>query len=169
MSLLICPCLLLAFGPADTAPPSASGIPGLVQQLRSKRFREREAATKALERVGEPALEQLRKAAKDDADAEVRRRAGALVERLEYRLAPVRVRRIVKSKLRSAEKGRRLKCLIHPGMAVERVRELLGPPSPCMGCGWHTDSYFEFALGVSYSQDWRVQHVQLMEILRRAK
>jgi hypothetical protein len=40
MSLLIGTALLLAFGPAGTA-PQPPDIAGLIQQLRSKRFRER--------------------------------------------------------------------------------------------------------------------------------
>jgi uncharacterized protein (TIGR03067 family) len=60
-------------------------ITRLIQQLGSRKFREREAATKALERVGVPALEALRRAAKDDADAEVRRRAGQIVEKSDTR------------------------------------------------------------------------------------
>jgi uncharacterized protein (TIGR03067 family) len=67
------------------AEPWQPDIERLIQQLGSKRFREREAATKALDKVGEPALEPLRKAAKDDADAEVRRRAQEAVKRLDAR------------------------------------------------------------------------------------
>jgi uncharacterized protein (TIGR03067 family) len=51
----------------------------LIRQLGSRKFREREAASKALAKIGEPALDALRKAASDNADAEVRRRAAQLV------------------------------------------------------------------------------------------
>jgi hypothetical protein len=60
-------------------------IARLVKQLASADFQEREAATKALEAVGVPALEALRKAAKDD-DPEVAQRAARLVEGIENSL-----------------------------------------------------------------------------------
>jgi hypothetical protein len=69
----------------------------LITQLGSHRFHERDRAGKALEDLGAPALAALRKAA-DGEDAETRRRAGRLVERIERRLemaallAPTRVR-----------------------------------------------------------------------------
>src|SRR5262249_35590345 len=50
----------------------------LIRQLGSSKFDEREAAAKALEAVGEEALEPLRKAANRSEDAEVRRRASEL-------------------------------------------------------------------------------------------
>jgi hypothetical protein len=81
----------------DKEQPPSPDIDGLIKQLGSRTFREREAASKALEKVGKPALERLRRAAKDDPDAEVRRRAGALVERTEQRLAPVLAMRIISS------------------------------------------------------------------------
>lgn len=61
-------------------------IDRLIRQLGSDRFTERQKASKALEAVGEPALEALRKAAKDS-DAEVRRRANELVHTIEARRA----------------------------------------------------------------------------------
>jgi uncharacterized protein (TIGR03067 family) len=68
-----------AFAEADDAAKSPEAIQRLIEQLGSKKFREREAASKALAKVGEGALDALRKAARDDADAEVRRRAAQLV------------------------------------------------------------------------------------------
>jgi hypothetical protein len=65
--------------------PDVTAIANLVKQLGSDDFREREAATKALAAIGFPALEALRKAAKDD-DAEVAQRASRLVEAIEYGL-----------------------------------------------------------------------------------
>src|SRR5947209_1606691 len=50
-----------------------------VQQLGSPVFAEREAATKALEAMGEPVLDALRRAAAKSKDAEVRRRAKELI------------------------------------------------------------------------------------------
>jgi hypothetical protein len=70
--------------------------------LGSKRFREGEAGTRALDRAGEPALPALRRAEEHGADPEVRRRAGALVERL----APVWAKHILDSDLRHAEQER---------------------------------------------------------------
>src|SRR5262249_44608798 len=49
-----------------TKEPDAAAINKLVKQLGSSDFQEREAATRALEAIGLPALEALRKAAKDD-------------------------------------------------------------------------------------------------------
>jgi hypothetical protein len=59
MSLLIGPCLLLAFGAPDVLLPPDADAPGLIEQLGSRRFRQWEVATKALDQVGEPALEML--------------------------------------------------------------------------------------------------------------
>jgi HEAT repeat protein len=56
-----------------------SEIDRLIQQLGSPRFAERQAATKRLEAIGEPAALALRKAATTTPDAEVRRRAESLL------------------------------------------------------------------------------------------
>jgi uncharacterized protein (TIGR03067 family) len=95
-------CLLLVLGlpavaSAEAPAPSAAEIDRLIQQLGSHRFAERGAATKALDSVGEAALPALRRAAKEDADAEVRRRAGQLVNRfdLRQRLGTWRIESIV--------------------------------------------------------------------------
>jgi uncharacterized protein (TIGR03067 family) len=61
-------------------PPTQLAIPCLIEQLGSASFPERQAATKALEALGERALPFLQKTAKDTKDAEVRRRAQRLVE-----------------------------------------------------------------------------------------
>lgn len=63
----------------------AAAIGQLVKQLGNPSFTEREAATKALEAVGLPALDALRKAA-DGNDSEVGRRATRLVEIIENSL-----------------------------------------------------------------------------------
>jgi hypothetical protein len=124
---LITATALLAFGilvSAKDPAPATTEVPRLIQQLGSKRFKEREAATKALDNVGEQALEPLRKAAKDDADAEVRRRAGALVERLARRLAPVWAKRIIDSKLSRAERLAAMKALAKVGEpALDALRK----------------------------------------------
>jgi hypothetical protein len=64
----------------------ADEIDRLVRQMGSDSFTERQKASKALEAIGEPALETLRKAAKDG-DAEIRRRATELVRTIEDRRA----------------------------------------------------------------------------------
>jgi len=50
-----------------------------LKQLGSDEFEEREAATNALKKVGKLALNALGKAATENADAEVRNRAAALI------------------------------------------------------------------------------------------
>lgn len=77
---------------------AASGVPGqsdhetvthridrLVRQLGDDRFARREAATKELEAIGEPALGALRKAASHD-DAEIRWRAKKVVDSITSRV-----------------------------------------------------------------------------------
>jgi HEAT repeat protein len=74
--------LALALSQASAAaPPSPepADIERLVKQLGSERFEEREAADKALEKTGEPALEALRGAVRSP-DAEIRHRAARSVE-----------------------------------------------------------------------------------------
>jgi hypothetical protein len=51
----------------------------LIKQLGSDSFAVREAAAKALERIGDPALPALREAAKSNPDVEIRRRSADLV------------------------------------------------------------------------------------------
>jgi tetratricopeptide (TPR) repeat protein len=69
--------------PRATGRPDARLIERLVRQLGSPRFAEREAATKQLKDIGEPALAALREAAKGSDDPEVRRRAKGLADDLE--------------------------------------------------------------------------------------
>jgi uncharacterized protein (TIGR03067 family) len=72
-------CVLLAAGLV----PAPGGDAGrLIGQLGSPDFAEREAATRRLEEAGEGVLAALRKAAGDSDDAEIRRRARRLVERI---------------------------------------------------------------------------------------
>jgi hypothetical protein len=56
----------------------------LITQLGSDNFRQRDAANKELDAIGEPALEALRKAAKSN-DMEIANRAAALVGKIEQR------------------------------------------------------------------------------------
>jgi hypothetical protein len=51
----------------------------LIRQLGGDDFHQREAASEALARIGEPALAALRKARSNTSDLEVRRRAQRLI------------------------------------------------------------------------------------------
>src|SRR5579884_3737996 len=84
-------------GPAPAAQPAkaptqteAARIAELIQQLGSDNFAEREKATKELETIGAPALDALRKAARND-EAERRKRAEDLVKKIEDRLEAARL------------------------------------------------------------------------------
>jgi WD40 repeat protein len=65
---------------------SPAEVDRLINQLGSEDFAEREAAGKALEAAGEPAVKALQKAATESSDAEVRRRATEVIGALEARL-----------------------------------------------------------------------------------
>src|SRR2546423_348252 len=79
---------VVLFALGSTAPAQAAAPPDrvalLVAQLGSDDFQERTAASAALERIGLPALRALRRAAVSP-DAEVRRRARALLPVIEKR------------------------------------------------------------------------------------
>ncbi len=82
---------------ADAQHTGADGAAALVGQLGSPRFAERERATRELEALGPAALDALRRAAREGS-LEVRRRAAALVRKIERRaetarfLAPTKLR-----------------------------------------------------------------------------
>lgn len=78
----------MAFAEAPDASPDR--IARLVGQLGSARFAERETASRALDAIGEPALNSL-KAAVATSDPETRRRAAELVERIGQRVASDRL------------------------------------------------------------------------------
>ncbi|HMF14675.1 MAG TPA: hypothetical protein VKE94_20305, partial [Gemmataceae bacterium] len=82
--------LALFVGPVAADKNDAEQIDRLIEQLGSGHFQEREAATKALDAIGAPALEKLRAAAQGD-DAEIKRRATDLVKRIEKRAQVSRV------------------------------------------------------------------------------
>jgi uncharacterized protein (TIGR03067 family) len=67
-------------------------IAALIRQLGDKEFAKREAASKELDAIGEPALEALRKAATDD-DAEVRRQSAQLLGAVTGRLCAAAARK----------------------------------------------------------------------------
>src|SRR5437868_6951584 len=68
--------LMLPFVPAVADDPDDAEIARLVKQLGSDKFKEREAATKRLKEIGEPALDALGKAT---GTLEMRRRAEQIV------------------------------------------------------------------------------------------
>ncbi|HEX4588599.1 MAG TPA: WD40 repeat domain-containing protein [Gemmataceae bacterium] len=72
--------------PAPAGPPDTTEVERLIEQLGSPAFAEREAASKGLDAIGEPALERLQRAATDGKDPEIRRRAQALVQAIEKRV-----------------------------------------------------------------------------------
>ncbi len=71
---------------ALSASPDTQEIDKLIRQLGDEKFLRREAACKALEEIGAPALDPLRRAC-DDPDPEVQRRAKDLVRLIERRMA----------------------------------------------------------------------------------
>jgi RNA polymerase sigma factor (sigma-70 family) len=72
-------------GAAPPTTAAAADIGQHIQKLGSARFAEREAATQALDRIGEPALDALYRAAAQGADLETRRRAERLIHLIERR------------------------------------------------------------------------------------
>jgi RNA polymerase sigma factor (sigma-70 family) len=80
---------LTGFGPGQGTAPAVSAdrthIAQLIGRLGSNRFSEREAASKALAKIGEPALDALRRAAAAAKDLETLRRAENLVRVIERR------------------------------------------------------------------------------------
>jgi len=76
----------------------AAKVAELIKQLGSENFDDRESATKALDAIGEPALEALKKAAKSD-DAETQKRADELVRNITRRLDTTRLLTPTKVKL----------------------------------------------------------------------
>jgi WD40 repeat protein len=87
--LLFSSLLLVLALPASSEQPakvSSAEVERLIQQLGSDSFAKREAASKALDAIGEPALEALQKAITASGDAEVRRRAKMLAQAVVSRL-----------------------------------------------------------------------------------
>lgn len=75
--------LLFSFVLADQY--QAQEVQRLIRQLGSQRFAERDAASKGLDKLGEDALDALRRAVATTADGEIRRRAEGLVRDIEGR------------------------------------------------------------------------------------
>src|SRR6516165_8651525 len=89
--------------------PDAGRTEQLIQQLGSEFYAERQAATMALSRAGEPALAALRRACENNEDAEIRRRAERLVNTISVRVIEERALAIRRSLLGREEKGQKLK------------------------------------------------------------
>jgi hypothetical protein len=124
MSLLVS-CL---FAPLVVIAPNgqqAPAIESLIQQMGSERYREREAATKTLQKHGVPALSALRKAANDNSDAEIRLRARRLVQAIEGR----EIAEVKNGKLSVEGKCRRVRNVIDRGMPWDHMTEMLGEPA----------------------------------------
>ena len=83
---IACLCLVLLSVSARSDSPDSSEIARLVLQLGADQFRDREAASKELQRIGEPAVDALRQAAASGDEPEVRRRARQILETLEAKL-----------------------------------------------------------------------------------
>src|SRR4051812_6127992 len=82
--------LVIALAGWAAADESPARVAGLIAKLGSPRYAEREAASRALDGLGEAALEPLRAAFKSE-DAEVRHRAALLADGIEQRLANARL------------------------------------------------------------------------------
>src|SRR5262245_16127932 len=65
---------------AKKAPVDEKAVRGLIRQLADTDFDVREAAHKRLADIGEPALELLESATKENADFEVKQRLGQLIK-----------------------------------------------------------------------------------------
>jgi hypothetical protein len=114
-----CPCCLLAV--LLSADPTEQ-TNTLIHQLGSDQFHQRQAATRALLKVGEPALGALRQAAIQDRDVEVRSRAARLVLAIEKQA----IANVVASKCSNQDKLNKVREYVLPGITVERARQLLG-------------------------------------------
>jgi HEAT repeat protein len=70
----------------DQEHPDAAQVAALVRQLGDNDFYEREAAAEALEDIGEPNMEELRKVSETHSDLEIRHRAAVIVDKIETRI-----------------------------------------------------------------------------------
>src|SRR5262249_54825812 len=84
--------LTTAAAPKVDSKPTADAkkIEALIKELGNDTFDEREKAHKALDAIGEPALEALRKARSSD-DTETKKQAAQLVQRIEGRVNSARI------------------------------------------------------------------------------
>src|SRR5262245_3453121 len=78
-------CAVCAVGDHPIHEPVKDRIARLINQLGDDAFAKREAASKELQAIGEPAADALRKASTSDADPEIRRRAEGVLRALAAR------------------------------------------------------------------------------------
>src|SRR5262245_6884322 len=81
-------------GSTNKKGPDSERVAQLIRQLGDDDFRKREAASKGLAAIGEPALAALKKAAASDADPEIRRRAEGIIQTITGRLAAAEQKRL---------------------------------------------------------------------------
>ena len=144
--------------------PDPARIDQLITQLGSEFYAERETATKALNRVGVPALEPLQRACECSDDAEIRRRAERLIKAIEPRAREERALAIRRSKLSPEMKGQKLKDLVKAGMSEDEVHRLLGLPDVFTSSSTRCDArYFQYRLVISYDRYLRVESVEARE------
>src|SRR5262245_9406942 len=86
-SVLTIACAAAVVGSDPSNEAAAARINRLIRQLGDNSFAKREAASKELRSIGEPALDPLRKAAAGADDAEVRSRAERIIETI---MRPIR-------------------------------------------------------------------------------
>jgi hypothetical protein len=96
----VCAVVALALVAGVGSPRGDSGtaaesdrVAALIKQLGDNRFAKREAASKELEDIGEPALAALRKAATSRDDLEIRRRAERIIQTITTRAADAAIQR----------------------------------------------------------------------------
>src|SRR5437016_250877 len=80
-----------AFPAETTREATPERVAQLIKRLGSNQFRERAAATRALDSLGEAALDALKDAARSADDLETRQRAAELVQAIELRRAAARI------------------------------------------------------------------------------
>jgi hypothetical protein len=96
----VCAVVALALVAGVGSPRGDSGtaaesdrVAALIKQLGDDRFAKREAASKELEDIGEPALAALRKAATSRDDLEIRRRVERIIQTITTRAADAAIQR----------------------------------------------------------------------------
>jgi hypothetical protein len=145
----------------DALTSDAAKIDQLIQQLGSELFAEREAASKALDRIGVPAMAPLTKASEDSSEAEIRRRAKRLIKIIEPRANRERALVIRNSKLSPEEKAVRLRPMLSQWMTSEEVNRLLGQPVTVLHINGDATSYYDACgLTIDYDKDARVTKIR---------
>jgi hypothetical protein len=136
-------------------------IAQLIEQLGSPVYVEREAASRALDRLGEPALESLQRVSEEYEDAEIVRRAKRLVTNIEPRVIEARALAIRRSQLSPEEKGRKLKEMVKEGMTNKEVYRLLGLPSGLAGTNHRSVAFYDaYGFTIEFDQNHKVELVE---------